>query len=147
MSNSELLTSIVWEDIPLGAEYGPYSDVATQEERNLWAQVYEQPSDNGTAVPPGLVPIYVLRALRAAFNGIPPGGVLARQTFDFAMPLEIGQPFQTTIRVVDKYTKRGWPYVVLAYSIYLHNFELIAESRQRLIWPRREEEGSPSDAH
>jgi hypothetical protein len=92
-----------------------------------------------------LVPIHVLRALRIAFHGIPPGGVLTKQAFHFAQVLEVGQPFRTTVRVADKYVKRGRSYVVLDYSMRLPSGELIAESRQSLIWPRREEQEGPSD--
>ncbi|HBY98227.1 MAG TPA: hypothetical protein DEP84_30495 [Chloroflexi bacterium] len=143
LPESERLTSILWEDIPPGAEYGPYEDVARHEDRDLWAEVYERrPDDEGATIPPGLIPVYILRALRLAFNGIPAGGVLARQTFTFSRPLRIGESFQTTIRVAEKYLRRGRPYVVLAFTIRLPDGTLVAESHKHLIWPGREPIGA-----
>jgi hypothetical protein len=48
---------------------------------------------------------------------IPPGGVHARQAYEFFRPLRPGEQVTTTMRVVEKYEKKGRRYVVYEFEV------------------------------
>jgi hypothetical protein len=144
------LSPLRWEDLTVGAVYGPYAYTPDERALALWAQVYNRELSEGPVVPAGLVPIAVLKALREAFDGIPPGGVLARQTFRFGSQPPFGETLSTSVAIADKYERRGRPFVTFVFTSTISaGSQFVAESRQTLIWPRRHAaptEGSHSHA-
>lgn len=137
MPEAGLLTELHWEDLEPGRSYGPYDYTPQPSDVALWARTYDRVLPDPPRVPPALVPIAVLKALREAFSGIPAGGVLARQTFRFGVEPAVGERMRTSVEVAEKYERRGRPFVRLAYTTTREDGVFVAESRQTLIWPRR----------
>lgn len=137
MAEAGRLTTLHWEDLVEGQTRGPYTYIPDRDAVALWALVYGRRAEDSPGVPPGLVPIAVLKALREAFDGIPAGGVLARQTFRLGSEPVLGRPLHTLVRVAEKYLRRGRSYVTLVYTSTDQEGTFVAESRQTLIWPQR----------
>jgi len=60
--------------------------------------------------PPMLAAIYI-RGAQNALRG-PPGGIHAKQRFQFLKPVAVGDTLETTLTVTDKYERKGRRYVV-----------------------------------
>ncbi|MDB5575540.1 MAG: MaoC domain protein dehydratase [Bradyrhizobium sp.] len=61
-------------------------------------------------VPPTLAAVYI-RPAQNALNG-PPGGIHAKQQFDFFAPVRVGDTLETMLEVRELYERNGKRYVV-----------------------------------
>src|SRR5687767_11752136 len=61
-------------------------------------------------VPPMLAAVYI-RGAQNALKG-PPGGIHAKQRFQFVKQIHFGDELETTLTIKDKYEKKGRRYVV-----------------------------------
>jgi acyl dehydratase len=69
-----------------------------------------EPRAEREVAPPMLAAIYI-RGAQNALRG-PPGGIHAKQRFQFLGPVRVGDALETTLVVKDKYEKKGRRYVV-----------------------------------
>jgi hypothetical protein len=67
---------------------------------------------------------------------LPPGGIHARQEYEFHRPLRAGERVQTTMRVAEKYEKRGRCYLVYEFEVRDEGGALCMVSRMTAIAPR-----------
>ena len=64
----------------------------------------------GEVAPPTLAAVYI-RPSQNALNG-PPGGIHAKQQFDFFAPVRVGDTLDTVLEVRELYERNGKRYVV-----------------------------------
>jgi hypothetical protein len=81
------------------------------------------------------VPLLFLKTLRRALGGIPPGGILARQRFDFHDALPAKCTVETEAWVGEQYERRGRFYTVFEFSIRLAGGETAATGTMVIAAP------------
>jgi len=107
-----------YEELETGRRFGPFEEALARETSDrLRGSVGE--ARPGTLAPAGVVPLLFLKALRRALGGIPPGGILARQRFDFLAPLPAECVVRTEVVVAEQYERRGRFYTVFEFTIRL----------------------------
>lgn len=104
--------------MPVGEAFGPLTYDLTPEAISRYVDAVEDDHPwyfgdspfNGPIVPPLMAALYNVGVLRQAFE-IPPGSIHARQVFEFTHPARPRTRVRTHGRVLDKYVKRGRPYI------------------------------------
>ena len=89
------------------------------------------PGDAGT-VPPMLAAVYIRSAQNALRN--PPGGIHAKQRFQFVKGIHVGDVLETTLTIKDKYVKKGRRYVVSETLTRNQKSEEVTRSEIVSIW-------------
>jgi acyl dehydratase len=128
------LSNITYDEIEVGKKLGTISEPV---ERDLAARLtgpIGQPVEAG-AVPPAVFPVLFLKGLRRSLGGIPNGGVLAKQEFEFGEPLAIGDTVEIDTWVSDKYVRRDRPYVVVEYEVRDGSGATALTGRKIIMWP------------
>ena len=96
-------------------------------------------SKRGTVLrdPSILILFGILRAvLRNMDRQPPPGGVLAKQFYQFLRPLHVGQALIVEPSIDDKYLKGEYRYVVLRCGINDEGGEAVGRITSHVIWAR-----------
>lgn len=86
----------------------------------------------GLVAPPMLAAIYI-RPAQNALNG-PPGGVHAKQGFEFHAPIEAGDTLSTTLTVAEKYERKGRRYLVCETRTDNQDGVVVSTGRIVQIW-------------
>lgn len=89
----------------------------------------------GLVAHPTTASIYVLKAYKVGVIS-PPGGVHARQKFEFIAPTRPGETLQIKAKVVDKYIKREHRYVVIESLTVNQDGETKVKSLMTVIWSK-----------
>jgi 3-hydroxybutyryl-CoA dehydratase len=137
----------LWSDLDIGQRFPPveykvkeetikkYSK-AVQEENKIYlnTETARNYGFDSLVAPPTMAAIYVIEA----FKGVPapPGGVHAKQQFEFIMPAKAGDILQTSVEIVDKYVKRNKKYVVMSSETKNQDNNLIVKSIMTRIWSK-----------
>ncbi|MBW2061268.1 MAG: hypothetical protein JRI95_06845 [Deltaproteobacteria bacterium] len=121
-----------FEAIPIGMEVGPKEltlDVQTVKERiGLVQWEVKELMDTGLA-PPGLT---IVEHPRMKFAALPDlrSSIWAKSEHEFLKPMKIGSKIFIRGKVVEKYVKRGWKYVVCEYETIDEAGEVLLRSRE-----------------
>jgi acyl dehydratase len=90
----------------------------------------------GLIGPPGLAAIYS-RLSYLQDHGMPSGGVLAKQEFEFHGPIPIGCPLKVTARVSESYVdEKGRKRVNFLIEAEDHEGNPVSTTRLYAIWPK-----------
>lgn len=113
-----------FEDLEAGQEWGESVWHATGEACDEWRRATgddhplyhdtdaaRSSSYKGAIVPPGLAFVYLSECIQDLLRDKPPGGVHAKQKLVFHEPIRRGDVLTTSLRVQDKYVKRGRKHV------------------------------------
>lgn len=113
-----------FDDLQPGQMWGTNTWVATPEVCAAWRRatgdncpIYDDSkatrasSYGGPIVPPALAFVYLSECIQDLLRDKPPGGVHARQQLSFHEPVRPGDALTTSLRVRNKYEKRGRKYV------------------------------------
>ncbi len=82
--------------------------------------------------PPTLAAVYI-RPAQNALNG-PPGGIHAKQQFDFFSPVRIGDTLETFLEVKELYERNGRKYVVSETVTCNHRGEVVCKGLITQVW-------------
>ena len=88
--------------------------------------------DIARPAPPTLAAVYIRGALMAL--PAPPGGVHAKQRFTFHRPARVGDTLGTTVRIVEKYVKKGHNYVIMETTTQNQHGDTVTTGRMTRIW-------------
>lgn len=116
MTDPPVLSPLRYEEMSVGQRWGPFTEHLSQELCDgLRGEIgFAKP---GSTAPPGVIPVISLWSMRRAFEGIIPGGVLARQRFSTWMPLTVEDPLEVDVQVVDQRRRRSGLYSTLLFTI------------------------------
>lgn len=89
----------------------------------------------GPVAHPTTASIYILKAYKVGVTS-PPGGVHAKQKFEFISPTRPGETLQIKAKVVDKYIKRERRYVVIESLAVNQDGEPKVKSLMTVIWAK-----------
>lgn len=132
---------LLFSDLPVGRSFRP---LAFQVTRQLVDEFIDTVGDRNplysaleaAIAPPGLAAIYA-RLSYLQDHAMPPGGVLAKQEFEFHHPIRVGETIQITAKVIEsrldeKQRKR------VTFFIEVKNPDGLVTSEIRLyaIWPK-----------
>ena len=132
-----------YDDIEVGWELQPVFMEVTEElikdygelldDRNTY---YNENDDFGGVIgQPALVAILIFRLYNVRYPTLP-GGIHAKQEFEFHRPLRPGMSIAISGRIAEKYMKRGRKYVVTETTITDKDGNLIAKGMGHGIVPR-----------
>ena len=132
---------LLFSDLPVGR---PFRPLAFQATRQLVDEFMDTVGDRhplysaegASLAPPGLAAIYA-RLSYLQDHAMPPGGVLAKQEFEFHHPIRVGETIQVTAKVIEssldeKQRKR----VTFFIEAKDRDNVPISEIRMYLIWPK-----------
>ena len=105
-----------YEELGVGRRFGPFEERLPRETSDRLRGAVGEASP-GDLAPAGVVPLLFLKALRRALGGIPPGGILARQRFDFSSPLPADCTVEIEVWVGEQYERRGRLYTVFEFAV------------------------------
>ena len=88
------------------------------------------PADNVAS--PTLAAVYI-RPAQNALNG-PPGGIHAKQQFDFFVPVNVGDCLETMLEVRELYERNGKRYVVSQTVTHNQAGAIVCTSRITQVW-------------
>lgn len=134
MSDPPRISDVRYEDLEPGVRFGPYAErLERSASDRLRGAVGE--TKPGELAPAGVVPLLFLKTLRRALGGIPPGGILARQRFEFHRPLPSECTVETEAWVGEQYERRGRFYTVFEFSVRLPGAEPAATGTMVIAAP------------
>jgi acyl dehydratase len=84
---------------------------------------------------PTTAAIYTLSAIMTE-GEMPPGGIHAKQRFEFIHPPRPGDTLTTTAKVAEKYIKREKKYVVFETTTINQKGEKVVGGKMTAIWPK-----------
>jgi hypothetical protein len=116
MAEPPTLSTLSYDEMSVGQRWGPFTEVVSKElcDRLRGEVGAETP---GATAPPGVIPVISLWSMRRAFQGIIPGGVLARQRFSTWIPLTPEDPIEVDVQVVDQRRRRSGLYSTLLFTM------------------------------
>ena len=129
-----------YDDLAIGAKLPtePYRYEVTAEAAAAYraignaVQVDAAATGDFVEVPPMMAAVYI-RGAQNALKG-PPGGIHAKQRFQFKTPVRIGDSLSTTLEVVEKYEKKGRRYIVCATSTVNQDGVEVTQGQITSIW-------------
>ncbi len=133
MAGAPELSSLSYDEMFVGQRWGPFTESL---DRELCDQLRGEigAETPGKTAPPGVIPVISLRSMRRAFEGIIPGGVLARQRFSTWIPLKIGEPIEIDLQVVDQRRRHSGLYSTLLFTM-TQNEGLVAIAEWTILAP------------
>lgn len=136
MSNEDApaLSNVTYDEIEVGKKLGTISETVTAELASRLSGPIGEPVE-ATVAPPAVFPVLFLKALRRSLGGIPNGGVLAKQEFEFGEPLPVGSEVEIDTWISDKYVRRERPYVVVEFEIRDGSGAQALTGRKIIMWP------------
>lgn len=134
MAEHPTLSSLTYEEMSVGQRWGPFTEHLSQElcDRLRGAIGTETP---GETAPPGVIPVVSLWSMRRAFEGIIPGGVLARQRFSTWIGLTVADPLEVDVQLVDQRRRLSGLYSTLLFTIR-QNDGLAATAEWTILAPQ-----------
>lgn len=128
------LSDVTYDEIEVGEPLGTIKETVTEELASRLAGPIGEESE-ATVAPPAVFPVLFLKGLRKSMGGIPNGGVLAKQEFEFGAPLAVGSEVEIDTWVSDKYVRRDRPYVVVEFEIRDGSGAVALTGRKFIMWP------------
>jgi 3-hydroxybutyryl-CoA dehydratase len=136
---------VLYEDLEVGQELPPAVFRITDEVIDSYTEatgddspVYsrEGSTEPGTRrlAPPTLAAVYVRPVLMSMPS--PPGGIHAKQRYEFHRPVFSGDVLVTQARILDKYLKKARRYVVMETMTTNQDGEIVTTGRMVRIWAR-----------
>jgi hypothetical protein len=116
MPETPTISSLTYEEMSVGQRWGPFTEQLGQKLCDQLRGAIGAETEGETA-PPGVIPVISLWTMRRAFEGIIPGGVLARQRFSTWIPLTVGDPIDVDVQVVDQRSRRSGLYSTLLFTL------------------------------
>ena len=133
---------VYFKDLVLGYTFPQYGYVITEENyENYIRAVADNDNtsppmeENGKKVVPSTMAVLFTFGSYRNFIETPPGGLHARQKYEFLKPLYLGDTLNIQAKVTDKYIKNRRNYVVLETEISRGD-EKVVISEMTLIWAR-----------
>jgi len=138
-----------YEDLQVGQTFGPHRYDLTRPAMAEWCDLHRQPFPESldpevarrkgyrdAVAPAGMAFIFSLQAV-TNLGLLRPGAILARHDLTFHEPPCAGDAVYTTVRVAEKYERRGRNYVVLEFLSRLHSPDgpLAVHNRMTAVWP------------
>lgn len=138
--------TIYYDDLDVGHEFKPCEYTMTEETIRKYAEAIadqnplyndqeaakKSPYGNIIA-PPTSAAIYSISAYKTE-GKTPPGGIHARQKFEFVKPVFPGDRLKVTARVKDKFIKKERKYVILDVTTANQKGEVVVRSEMTAIW-------------
>lgn len=132
-----LISSVRYPELEPGMRWGPFEHVL---QAHVSDQLRGEVGVRGaslSAAPPAMLPVLFLSALRRALHGIPPGGILARQSFRVDRSLPSEGPVLVEVGVSDQYELRGRLYTVFEFDVRLDDGRTAAGGTMAIVAPER----------
>jgi acyl dehydratase len=139
---------LVYDELEVGQKFKPSTYTLTKETIKKYAEAVEdcnpiyldetQARDSvfkGLIGHPTTAAIYSLNSIMTE-GEMPPGGIHAKQSFEFHAPVRPGDSLTTTATVVEKYIKREKKYVVFETTTVNQKGEKIVTGKMTAIWPQ-----------
>lgn len=136
-----------YDDLEVGAVFGPFEYHLKEEtiaeylralgiEDPIYIEEKEAKKQgfNGKIVPNTIATIYFMDSMNKAFSKRPPGGIHARQMFQFVNACMVGNTLATTLRITGKYIKKERKYVAIEGVTKNEEGEIIATESSIVIW-------------
>lgn len=136
------LSNVTYDELEVGRTLGKTTETVDAEMAGLLSGPIGQPGAEVGVAPPAVYPVLFLKALRQTLGGIPNGGVLAKQEFEFGAPLPVGSEVEIEVSISDKYVRRERPYVVVEFDIS-NDGERVLTGRKIIMWPTGPGEEAP----
>jgi hypothetical protein len=145
MSHEEApaLSNVTYDQIEVGKSLGTITETVDADLAGSLAGPIGEPGA-ATVAPPAVFPVLFLKALRRTLGGIPNGGVLAKQEFEFGPPLPVGSEVEIEVSVSDKYVRRERPYVVVEFTLRDGQGVQVLTGRKIIMWPTGPGEEAPN---
>jgi hypothetical protein len=128
------LSNVTFDEIEVGRQLGTITETVTAELASRLAGPIGEAVETEVA-PPAIFPVLFLKALRRSLGGIPNGGVLAKQEFEFGAPLPVGSEVEIDTWVSDKYVRRERPYVIVEFKVRDGTGAQVLTGRKIIMWP------------
>jgi len=138
--------TIYYDDMVVGREFKPYEYTMTKETIRKYAEAIAdknplyndeeaaKESPYGSIIaPPTSAAIYSISAYKTE-GKTPPGGIHARQKFEFVKPVLPGDRLEIIARVKDKFIKKERKYVILDVTTTNQKGEVVVRSEMTAIW-------------
>ncbi len=134
MSDAPALSNIPYDDLVVGARFGPYDDTVAEDLAARLAGPIGETTPTALT-PPAVYPVLFLRALRRAMGGIPAGSILAKQELEFHRELPVGSLVRLTTWVGAKEVRRERPFVTIDFDIRDEDDRQVLTGRKIIVWP------------
>jgi acyl dehydratase len=142
-------STLIYSDLVIGTEYGPYSWEVKCESINKYLEAVE---DNYPAykereyaqnigykeriAPPTIAAIYFLDAYNKAFPRRYPGGIHVKQYFEFREPAVLEEKLITRLKIIDKYIRKDRLYVQVQGITEKESGSLVSTGIMTVIWAK-----------
>lgn len=139
---------LLFDELEVGREFQPSVYALTEETIQKYAAAVEdmnslyqdketaqKSSFKGLIGHPTTAAIYTLSAIMTE-GDMPPGGIHAKQYFEFVSPPRPGDTLTTQAKVVEKYIKRERNYVVFETTTVNQKGEKVVGGKMTAIWPK-----------
>ncbi|OGW17898.1 MAG: hypothetical protein A3G93_09115 [Nitrospinae bacterium RIFCSPLOWO2_12_FULL_45_22] len=139
---------LVYDELEVGRKFKPATYTLTKETIGKYAEAVEDRNPlyldeaqaknsafKGLISHPTTAAIYSLASIMTE-GEMPPGGIHAKQFFEFHTPARPGDALTTTATVVDKYIKREKKYVVFETTTVNQKGEKIVTGKMTAIIPQ-----------
>ena len=134
MSDAPALSNIPYDDLVVGARFGPYDETVAEDLAARLAGPIGETTPT-TLTPPAVYPVLFLRALRRAMGGIPAGSILAKQELEFHRELPVASLVRLTTWVGAKEVRRERPFVTIDFDIRDEEDRQVLTGRKIIVWP------------
>jgi acyl dehydratase len=137
----------LWDELEIGQKFPQVEYLVKKDVIRKYVEAVQEKSEiflseesakkhgfNSLIAPPTMAAVFVLEAFKSVPS--PPGGVHAKQNFDFFNPVKDGDLLRTSVEIVNKYIKRNRKYVEMISETYNQRNELIVKSQMTRIWSK-----------
>ncbi len=137
-----------FEDLAVGQDWGVHEWVAAPDFCAAWCRMAGDVSASylptsgsanghgGALVPPSLAFVFVAEAIKALMPLRPEGGVHARQQFAFLAPMLQGERMHTSLRISEKYVRKGRLMVESKTETRNADGRLLLTGTRLVVWSR-----------
>jgi acyl dehydratase len=134
---------LVFSDLNVGKKFRTLTYPVTRDLVRTFIDVvgddnplYEKGLKEGAIAPPGLAAIYA-RLSYLQDHVMPAGGVLAKQEFEFAVPIRVGDTLAVNAEVVESYVdEKARKRVTQLIHARNQKHEVVTTIRLSVIWPK-----------
>jgi acyl dehydratase len=137
----------LWDELEIGCRFPQVEYIVKNQTISEYNEAVQEKNDlfsskenaqrygfDSTIAPPTMAAIYVMEAFKSI--PAPPGGIHAKQRFEFIKPAMAGDLLCTSVVIVDKYIKRNKKYVEMASETFNQEGDVIVKSLMTRIWSK-----------
>lgn len=127
------ISDIPSDELHVGDRFGPFEYKVDDSVANDWATVFDGRSESTEYLSPGAMTLYYLKCAMDAFDGIPRGAILARQSYDFYSAPSVGGTLTTNLEILNKEVRKNRTWITFVVDVSADS-RSVSTSQLTWIW-------------